>query len=149
MRPCGYCGNSSTQICSQCKSISYCNTDHQKLHWSAHKLSCKKIKAEREQQHKQLPLERPFEEIFEAEKDTRRGENEICSQKQSKEESSRNQEGGTKRSCRCMFCGDELVLGSEEEAIMHMETCPALQEQLNDSRQFTLPESIKPTVFKK
>jgi hypothetical protein len=38
-----------------------------------------------------------------------------------------------------MFCGDEMVLTSEEEAIEHMKVCSALQEQLNDDRQFTLP----------
>ena len=48
------------------------------------------------------------------------------------------------RQCRCMFCGDSLLLESEDAAIAHMETCPALQEQLDDKdNQFTLPTSMK------
>jgi hypothetical protein len=48
------------------------------------------------------------------------------------------------KECRCMFCGESMVLGSEEEAIAHMEVCPSLQEQLNDTEnQFTLPSSMK------
>lgn len=48
------------------------------------------------------------------------------------------------KECRCMFCGDSLVLESEEEAIAHMAVCPSLQEQLNDTEhQFTLPASMK------
>lgn len=48
------------------------------------------------------------------------------------------------KECRCMFCGESLLLGSEEEAIAHMEVCPCLQEQLDDTdHQFTLPTSMK------
>lgn len=48
-----------------------------------------------------------------------------------------------------MFCGDELVLGSEEEAIDHMRVCPALQEQLQSKDQFTVPTMIKERMNKK
>ncbi len=48
-----------------------------------------------------------------------------------------------KRFCRCMFCGVEMALTSEEEAIQHMEVCPALQEQLDSKEQFTVPEVVK------
>lgn len=48
------------------------------------------------------------------------------------------------KECRCMFCGEGLLLESEEAAIAHMEVCPCLQEQLNDTEhQFTLPQSMK------
>lgn len=48
------------------------------------------------------------------------------------------------RECRCMFCGEALLLESEEAAVAHMEVCPCLQEQLNDTEhQFTLPQSMK------
>lgn len=47
------------------------------------------------------------------------------------------------RECRCMFCGDILVLKSEEEAIGHMRVCVALQEQLSSPDQFTIPKSIQ------
>mmetsp|Transcript_19945 Transcript_19945/g.28666 ORF Transcript_19945/g.28666 Transcript_19945/m.28666 type:complete len:114 (-) Transcript_19945:152-493(-) len=50
---------------------------------------------------------------------------------------------GEMRSCRCMFCGEALTLSSEEAAVEHMKVCPALQEQLNDDKQFTLPESMR------
>lgn len=47
------------------------------------------------------------------------------------------------RHCRCMFCGEALVLGSEEEAIGHMKVCVALQEQLASKDQFTVPSIVK------
>lgn len=48
------------------------------------------------------------------------------------------------RECRCMFCGESLLLESEASAVDHMEVCPSLQEQLNDTEhQFTLPQSMK------
>ena len=42
-----------------------------------------------------------------------------------------------------MFCGEELVLKSEDEAVMHMTVCPALQEQLASKDQFTVPSMLK------
>jgi hypothetical protein len=48
------------------------------------------------------------------------------------------------KECRCMFCGESLLLESEDAAVAHMEVCPSLQEQLNDTEhQFTLPQSMK------
>lgn len=48
------------------------------------------------------------------------------------------------KECRCMFCGEGLLLESQEAAVAHMEVCPCLQEQLNDTEhQFTLPQSMK------
>lgn len=47
------------------------------------------------------------------------------------------------RHCRCMFCGEALVLGSEEEAFGHMKVCVALQEQLASKDQFTVPSVVK------
>jgi tetratricopeptide (TPR) repeat protein len=35
--------------------------------------------------------------------------------------------GDDKRHCRCMFCGELLLLASEDEAIEHMRVCPAMQ----------------------
>lgn len=48
-----------------------------------------------------------------------------------------------KRICRCMFCGLELVLESEEAAIAHMSECVALQEQLKSSDPITIPSMLK------
>lgn len=47
-----------------------------------------------------------------------------------------------KRECRCMFCGEILILASEEEAVAHMGVCPAMQEQLNGFGAFTIPKEI-------
>jgi hypothetical protein len=119
---CGFCGVVATQICSKCKTVAYCGVEHQRLHWSTHKHSCKK-------QSKQTKVSKDEEPWPSASSD-------------GKEEKS----DPVRKSCRCMFCGEELILSSEDEAVQHMEVCPALQEQLNDSRQFTLPESIRPTT---
>ena len=42
-----------------------------------------------------------------------------------------------------MFCGNELVLSSEDEAIEHMKVCSSLQEQLASKDQFTIPSVIR------
>ena len=48
------------------------------------------------------------------------------------------------RECRCMFCGEMLILRSEAEAIEHMSVCPALTEQLsNKAEQFTIPKCVE------
>ncbi len=73
------------------------------------------------------------------------------------------------RECRCMFCGELLVLQCEEEAVEHMRTCKlfiiyifdklicllnlylfyhflgvALTEQLSNTKnQFTIPKSVE------
>ena len=46
------------------------------------------------------------------------------------------------RSCRCMFCGQVIIVSSEEEAIQHMSECSLLQEQLNGEGQFTVPKEF-------
>jgi len=48
-----------------------------------------------------------------------------------------------KRECRCMFCGENLVMGSEAEAVEHMRVCPALQEQLQSKDQFHIPSMFR------
>ena len=47
------------------------------------------------------------------------------------------------RISRCMFCGEEITLRSEEEAVEHMRVCPALQEQLASKDQFTIPQVLR------
>eukprot|EP01039_Chlorochromonas_danica_P006253 gene6253-6894_t len=47
------------------------------------------------------------------------------------------------RLCRCMFCGEQLLLASEEAAVDHMRQCPSLQEQLQSNEQFTVPAALK------
>ena len=55
---------------------------------------------------------------------------------------------GEKRTCRCMFCGEELILSNEEEAIDHMKVCPSLQEQFASKDQFTIPKDVKAKMAK-
>ena len=37
---CAVCHATATQRCSGCRSVFYCNRDHQKQHWQFHKLQC-------------------------------------------------------------------------------------------------------------
>ena len=48
-----------------------------------------------------------------------------------------------KRACRCKFCGEMLILSSEDEAVAHMRVCPAMQEQLQGSGPFTIPKDVQ------
>ncbi len=48
-----------------------------------------------------------------------------------------------KRECRCMFCGKNLVLSSEQEAVNHMKECESLQEQLSSKDEFVIPSSLR------
>lgn len=54
-----------------------------------------------------------------------------------------NKVGVESRHCRCMFCGEQLKLSSENEAVEHMRVCVALQEQLASKEQFTVPSAVK------
>ena len=42
-----------------------------------------------------------------------------------------------------MFCGESIVMRTEEDGHKHMMECPALQEQLNSSDQFTIPKVLR------
>jgi hypothetical protein len=44
-----------------------------------------------------------------------------------------------------MFCGEEIQVGSEDEAVRHLEQCSALQEQLDSKDQFTIPSVLRET----
>lgn len=39
---CAICGKESTNRCGTCKIVYYCTAEHQRQHWAAHKLTCKK-----------------------------------------------------------------------------------------------------------
>ncbi|KAF8904716.1 hypothetical protein CPB84DRAFT_1772643 [Gymnopilus junonius] len=45
IQSCLMCGTPTTKSCSSCKSVSYCNREHQKKDWRAHKEYCLKVKA--------------------------------------------------------------------------------------------------------
>ena len=113
--------------CSKCKKTFYCSENHQKLDWKLHKVSC-------EVNHK------PIKDI--------NVENIIKQSENNESESSSNPNNIEKRNCRCMFCGEHLILENEEEAIQHMSVCPLLQEQLKGEGQFTIPTSIQEKLDK-
>ena len=69
-------------------------------------------------------------------------------EKKEKQENSASESSG-KRTCRCMFCGENLLLESEEAAVDHMRVCPYLQEQLASKDQFTLPAELEKKLKKK
>ena len=37
---CAMCHAGATQCCSSCRSVFYCNRDHQRQHWKVHKIQC-------------------------------------------------------------------------------------------------------------
>lgn len=114
--------------CGKCHIVHYCSQSHQKEHWSIHKKTCKKVNMANDNSSQQQIASKGIESA----------KSNLLSSKPSNEQ----------RFCRCMFCGDEMALGSEEEAIRHMEVCPALQEQLSSKEQFTVPKIVKEQMKK-
>lgn len=113
----GGCPLNASFRCSQCKSSFYCSKEHQQLHWKHHKHDC--IKQKTGSGIKPLALENGH----------------------SQADGNYSPIEG-KRECRCMFCGQSLLLASEDEAVSHMRDCPGLQHQLSGSEQFTLPPEL-------
>jgi hypothetical protein len=93
----------------------YCLVDHQKRDWKAHKLTCVNSNIN------------------------------TAASMHSTETKAEPTSKGSLRECRCMFCGDNIVCASEEEAVDHMARCSALQEQLQSKEQFTVPKSYLAT----
>jgi hypothetical protein len=114
------CAEFGKYRCGQCRIVFYCSHVHQKEHWPMHKTECKKARL------------------------SASGSLSASGQVNNKITG----EVGEQRMCRCMFCGLELRLKSEEEAIQHMEVCPALQEQLSSKDQFTVPSVVKEQMKK-
>ena len=130
---CNYpdCKAVSTQRCSRCKEVYYCSIGHQKENWKAHKIQCrssdsiKEVKVEKTKEESSVNDKKDAgEEFF-------------------KEKNSDASEAGGKRQTRCMFCGEQLVLESEDDAVYHMRICSALQEQLASPDQFTIPTMLR------
>mmetsp|Transcript_15099 Transcript_15099/g.16377 ORF Transcript_15099/g.16377 Transcript_15099/m.16377 type:complete len:125 (-) Transcript_15099:229-603(-) len=107
------CEMSGKYRCSRCQIAYYCSPDHQKLHWKEHKPTCTR---HIEQKTNETVVNSTPDDV-----------------KDDKE----------KRICRCMFCGESLLLESEEAAIEHMGVCPALQEQLQSKEPITVPSMVK------
>eukprot|EP01033_Poteriospumella_lacustris_P024738 gene24738-gene21409 len=127
------CGSEASLRCSKCKSVYYCSESHQRQHWKVHKLCCGKALTEDHSSQSEVPSS------------SHQWSGALT-------DNPPNSSGGSplapststeQRSCRCMFCGENLILSSEDEAVDHMRVCPALQEQLLSKDQFTVPSMIK------
>lgn len=121
-----FCENKANYLCSKCKYVRYCSRDHQLEDWSAHKISCKI----------QIKDLKKNSSICNVSKSTNPGPGIDCDNNSSTIEND-------VRICRCMFCGEELKLESEGEAINHMRVCTALQEQFAGEGQFTIPSILR------
>ena len=136
LKYCSYpdCKAVSTQRCSRCKKVYYCSVEHQKENWKTHKIQCSSSDSTQG-----LKLEKN-EDVTSAKYkgDAIPSDNEFV-----KDTDSAGSDVGGKRQSRCMFCGEQLVLESEDDAVDHMRTCPALQEQLASSDQFTIPTMLR------
>ena len=119
------CGVQNCQIqatlrCSRCKQASYCGKEHQRQDWAFHKRSCKPPSSSTHRSS---------------------GNSDVSDGSTSPRAAAPR--GGEARQSRCMFCGDTVVMQTEEDAHRHMTACPALQEQLNSSDQFTIPKVLR------
>ena len=137
------CPNPGKYRCSKCKKSFYCCQDHQKYHWKIHKIHCKNM----------TTTLFPTKDNSDSSSSSSSSRDDGTNQKNNKRSNDSKDCGNNitldenvvddKRICRCMFCGEEMLLGSEDEAIKHMNTCIALQEQLSSSQQFTIPTTIQ------
>ncbi len=85
------CDNPAHARCSSCKLVYYCSVEHQKLHWRDHKLVCREVNTT-----KVISTSSTTATNSNPEPQSRTIEEEVTE----------------KRSCRCMFCGDVLILVS-------------------------------------
>ena len=109
--------------CGRCKVVFYCCQGHQKDDWEIHKKVCRPPVTSASSVKVEEDVLAPEEPSIDHTKATTEAAGEV-------------------RTCRCMFCGELNEYRSEEEAVDHMRTCPALQEQLDSPAQFHLPESM-------
>jgi MYND finger len=149
---CNYpgCKSLSNQRCSRCKMVYYCSVEHQKQNWSIHKASCSKPNST---QNVETSGKSPFKSAAETtakisvvkgnEKAETNQKKSVGNSTQDEKDNSVKDDPTGKRQSRCMFCGEELVLGSEEDAVDHMRVCVALQEQLESPDQFTIPKALR------
>lgn len=155
--------NLINQRCSRCKKTYYCSAEHQKGHWQLHKGVC--IASTLKIEPKLTVPSTDSNSSTDSNKNSSSSSNNNSSSSSSgnnnkssklndqKDASSDQNQGNEKektasdeqekKTVRCMFCGDQLILASEEEAVDHMRVCVALQEQLESKDQFTIPKKIR------
>ena len=139
------CDEASSQRCSRCKKVYYCSVDHQKNHWKTHKVYCGKITttAKIDAITAVSSSSTPSNDEATAPLDQERKTDSALNAFEATTDGATTEGGIEKRSSRCMFCGEELVLSSEDEAVDHMRVCVALQEQLASKDQFTIPTMLR------
>ena len=156
-KSCGFlgCESASNQRCSRCKNIYYCSIKHQKEDWLSHKQYCVSLKSATEAAIERATIScNNFTDSSGSSSSHRREEKSVATtqNKSAPEEFLTEDEATTKgttegesekRTGRCMFCGEELILGSEDDAVNHMRECVALQEQLASKDQFTIPTMLR------
>jgi MYND finger len=130
--------------------VYYCSVEHQKQNWSFHKVSCNKQNSIQSVEISGKNSSKPAVETAAESSDVKGNESGETNQKKSVGSSTQDEKKNSvkddptgKRQSRCMFCGEELVLGSEEDAVDHMRVCVALQEQLESPDQFTIPKALR------
>ena len=149
------CLNHGKFQCSRCKKSYYCCQDHQKYHWKIHKIHCKKNMTTIAPSNGNIESSSYYNSNSSSNDASVRDDSIVLDEKRNDNNNQKNikdyrysindddDADNDKRICRCMFCGEEMLLGSEDEAIKHMNICIALQEQLSSSNQFTIPTTIQ------
>ena len=128
------CPNFANKRCSRCKSVYYCSVEHQKEHWVNHKSLCI------------IPITASSSSSKKIESVNSSSSDSVDKSSESRVLQPLSILTTGEKECRCMFCGDLLLLSSEEAAVDHMAVCAALQEQLNSNTQFTIPSEFMNNV---
>jgi len=129
------CKEHAALRCSRCKKQIYCSAAHQKEDWSSHKRICKSAFLQKSRLQKERHI--TADSVAAASK------SQGASGSGTGAVSSFADEDSGLRQSRCMFCGETVIMASEEDAQQHMRDCPALQEQLSSPDQFTIPKHLR------
>lgn len=152
IKSCGVpgCERASNQRCSRCKNVYYCSIEHQKEDWLNHKRKCSNSNSMPKVSHEDVGIScgnfAGSSSSISCDVDKLEEEKSISVAPSEGDTTSTNcnaEEESEKRTSRCMFCGEELILASEDDAVNHMRVCPALQEQLASKDQFTIPTMLR------